>query len=143
MIPAAVREVVYDRDDRCCFRCGVYAYAGSVHHRKNASQGGRSSPCNLVVLCGSGTTGCHGWVTTHPIEAIREGLTVPSYGDPLLLPVLRYASDWRFLTDDGEVATERRNPCPECPNGVVVTGKYHPDTGDTDADCSLGCGWSA
>lgn len=38
--------------------------------------GWESSPANLVVLCGSGTTGCHGWVESHRAEAYDAGLLV-------------------------------------------------------------------
>lgn len=34
-------------------------------------------PANLVVLCGSGTTGCHGWVESHRERAIEQGWLVP------------------------------------------------------------------
>jgi hypothetical protein len=45
-----------------CARCG--GKAESVHHRLKKSRGGRliEDSFNLVPLCGSGTTGCHGEV---------------------------------------------------------------------------------
>lgn len=33
-------------------------------------------PANLVALCGSGTTGCHGWVESHRDAARALGLLV-------------------------------------------------------------------
>ena len=60
--------------DRACVRCG--ARATNWHHRLNRSQGGPDDAFNLVPLCGSGTTGCHGWVTLHPSEAEAVGLHV-------------------------------------------------------------------
>ncbi len=102
-IPQKVRDLVYDRDDRCCLKCGVYAYAGSLHHRKNRSQGGLDVPSNLVVMCGSGTTGCHGWATERPTLARREGFVVPSWADPAGVPLLRYGRRI-LLGDDGGVA---------------------------------------
>ena len=39
--------------------------------------GWEDSPANLVVLCGSGTTGCHGWVESHRAEARELGYLVP------------------------------------------------------------------
>ena len=57
-----------------CVRCGK---RGSNRHEKlPRGRGGLRDEFNTVVLCGSGTTGCHGWVTEHPILAEQEGLYV-------------------------------------------------------------------
>lgn len=57
-----------------CVRCGV---RGSNRHEKlPRSRGGPRDEFNTVILCGSGTTGCHGWVTANPDAAEREGLYV-------------------------------------------------------------------
>lgn len=80
--------------------------AAGAHHRKNRSQGGTWSPSNLLDACGSGTTGCHGWVTTNPTKANELGLALKSYQDPLEVPaMMRWGwqrSRW-FLTDDGSL----------------------------------------
>ncbi len=57
-----------------CVRCGVRG--SNRHERLPRSQGGLRDEFNTVVLCGSGTTGCHGWVTEHPNLAELEGLYV-------------------------------------------------------------------
>jgi hypothetical protein len=57
-----------------CVRCGR---RGSNRHEKlPRSRGGLRDDFNTVVLCGSGTTGCHGWVTANPDAAEKEGLYV-------------------------------------------------------------------
>lgn len=33
----------------------------------------------LILLCGSGTTGCHGWVHANPMKARAAGLIVPTW----------------------------------------------------------------
>jgi hypothetical protein len=79
-----VREQVRERDQERCAACGVNIYrAGtwSWHHRRNRASGGTSdpainSPANLLLLCGDGTTGCHGHITDHPAEAYASGLSV-------------------------------------------------------------------
>lgn len=104
---AKTREIVYARADRCCERegCGVYAYGGSVHHRRARGMGGdkRSTTdraSNAILLCGSGTTGCHGWVEQNRATAIEAGLLVPSTLEPAEIPVtLRYGRV--LLHDDG------------------------------------------
>lgn len=59
-----------------------------------------NSPANLILLCGSGTTGCHGHVETHREEACRAGWAVTQADDPGLVPVT-YPSGRFLLTADG------------------------------------------
>lgn len=61
----------------------------------------RHSPANIVELCGSGTTGCHGWVHQHVKEAERLGLIVPLGIDPLSTPVRDWQGIWLWLNQDG------------------------------------------
>jgi hypothetical protein len=49
----------------------------SVHHRRPRGMGGSkdpqtNSPENLLLLCGSGTTGCHGYFESHRKEAYES-----------------------------------------------------------------------
>ena len=75
-----VRQVVIDRAEQRCERCRRYLHEerASLHHRKLRSRGGEDSAANLVLLCGTGTTGCHGWVHLNPREATAAGFMVPS-----------------------------------------------------------------
>lgn len=82
--------------------------AANMHHRKNRSQGGRADAANLVDLCGSGSTGCHGALTdTQGRRAEYEamGCIVASHDDPATVPVLIHNAtighDWALLGDDG------------------------------------------
>jgi hypothetical protein len=105
------RELVMLRDAGVCVRCHrVDPVFGVNHdHRKNRSQGGDWAPSNGQLLCGSGTTGCHGFVTTNPKAAMDEGLSVPSWADPLIWPGRRWVRDgmgvtrpiWCLYRDDG------------------------------------------
>ena len=65
----------------------------------------RHSPANIVELCGSGTTGCHGWVHQHVKEAERLGLIVPLGADPRDVPVFDWRGDWLRLNQDGTAIT--------------------------------------
>jgi len=50
----------------------------SVHHLVPRSQGGDDIPENLAMLCGSGTSGCHGNIHNHDSRALQllgENLT--------------------------------------------------------------------
>jgi 5-methylcytosine-specific restriction protein A len=111
-VPAAVRAAVRERDEERCARCGGRGEnaggRGSLHHRMPRGRGsdGLASSyalSNLVVLCGSGTTGCHGWVESYRTQAeadgwlVRRGLQVPAD-----VPVL-YRGRWVLLDDEGGV----------------------------------------
>lgn len=106
------RRAVIDRDRGICQWCGdtVQVDYYSLQHRRARGMGGSkdpvsSSPANGVVMCGTGTTGCHGYVEAHPAEAIERGFRVPQGRNPALVPLV----DWRgaswWLTPDG-----RREP---------------------------------
>lgn len=96
-------EIVDARADGRCERCGRAALVANHHHRLLRSRGGRDLPSNLVRLCGSGTTGCHGWVHANVAAATDAGYIVRTNADPatVRLEHSRYAEV--FLADDGEV----------------------------------------
>jgi hypothetical protein len=70
--------------DRCCGRCEGCGtvWHGQAAHRKRVSQGGTWSPVNLLALCGSGITGCHGLAHHHPLWAQGLGWEVLPEEDP-------------------------------------------------------------
>lgn len=91
------REKVRWRDRDRCRRCGASTW--QIHHRKPRGMGGTrdpeaNSPESLVLLCGSGTTGCHGWVESHRAEARAEGWLVNRHG-------VQRCEDVPILTQDG------------------------------------------
>jgi hypothetical protein len=92
--------VVDERDQRCCARCGVYVDGGSRHHRQLRRFGDHSA-ANLVLLCGSGTTGCHGWVHSHPHESYLAGWLIHSWHDPAEVPYMS-AMLRSYITTDRE-----------------------------------------
>ena len=94
--------------DVSCQRCGGKCGAPNRDHRKDKSVGGVTVASNLQILGGSGTTGCHGWKTDHPAEAIAEGYAVPGYADPKEWPARRLGNRygqqrhiWVLYDDDG------------------------------------------
>lgn len=96
-----IRGSLREREDRWCARCGLVR-ATNAHHRKNRSQGGQDVLSNLLLLCGSGTTGCHGYITEHPAEAYENGWSVRSHQDPADQEVL-YRGTWVLLDDLGNL----------------------------------------
>ena len=95
--PHVVRGVL-DRDNYKCVYCGG-SIAGaergmdwSLHHRRARGMGGSRDPVanshpNLVVLCGSGVTGCHGWVESQRSAARDLGYLVSWPRDPATVPI--------------------------------------------------------
>ncbi len=76
-----------------------------MHHRQARGMGGTRKvdrASNLVMLCGSGTTGCHGWVESHRTQSLADGWLVRQTADPALIPVLRWGV-LVYLEDDGGV----------------------------------------
>lgn len=103
-IPAPIRAAVLERDGGC-LRCGgPLGLYYSLHHRKGRGGQAPHSMANIVALCGSGTTGCHGWVHARPEESYRTGWLVKRLGadDPKDIPVLDLMGHWWLA---GEVLT--------------------------------------
>lgn len=113
--PRQVRHMFFDREGQRCFYCrrllswslrgSMLAGGWSVHHRKGRGEGRSTFPDGLV-LCGTGTTGCHGEVTHKDAWAKELGLaisrlaTTPEYR-PENVRVRDKAGRWFLLTQDG------------------------------------------
>jgi hypothetical protein len=83
----------YDGHLQCEVRInGVCLGTGTNYqHRKNRSQCSKAErwmPSNGLYVCGSGTTGCHGYIHAHPTESYEWGWSVKQANDPRLVPVL-------------------------------------------------------
>lgn len=113
--PATV-ELVLARDMHCCVGCGrrvggVRGVDWSVHHRMPRGSGGVGvkvralfeSPANALTLCGSGVSGCHGWVEANRDLARERGWLVSRHGveSPLTVPVVHGLFGTVWLLDDG------------------------------------------
>lgn len=111
---AAVRDRVTDRSGGACEVCGKLLYdranggwvaAHSFHHRRPRGMGGTSradanTPANLLLLCGTGTTGCHGLIEANRGDALASGALLLQTADPTTVPVA-LAAGWAYLTEDG------------------------------------------
>jgi len=105
----ALKAQARRRDGSTCVRCGVVVGSGgNVHHRRNRGMGGSRAAnviANLVTLCGTPTSGCHGDVTLRPaaIDAERFGWVLPTNGtiDPATVPVLVAWLGWAYPLRDG------------------------------------------
>ena len=104
----AVRAVVMARAGNCCERCGIPIadQPASIHHRQARGMGGTKDPAandvpHLALLCGTGTTGCHGHIESHRTQAKADGWIVPKWENPQTVPMSDVFGN-RFLFDGTE-----------------------------------------
>lgn len=110
-MPISVRMLVLERDQHRCVRCGEYGTPFgdySLHHRRPRGMGGSKRPdtnlpANIVTLCGSGVTGCHGHIESHREEAREMGLLLHQGQHPDTEAVLTHRG-WLLLDNDGDFA---------------------------------------
>ena len=81
----AGREAIIARANFVCELCYGPLTTMSLHHRRPRGMGGSKSPWihdpeNLLALCGTGTSGCHGKVESNRDRAYRYGWLV-RYGN--------------------------------------------------------------
>lgn len=113
-VSARTRRDLRERALHCCEVCGAHG-ATNAHHRVNQSQQGRDTLGNLMLVCGSGTMGCHGRITQHPLWARSQGYTVPGTYEPADIPLVRW-SRWTgspevvLLDDHGGITPTDRAP---------------------------------
>jgi len=103
MNTAKARQMLAARSNGVCEVCRR-ARATNAQHRKNRSQGGTWDLSNLIHVCGSGTTGCHGAIHANPLKSYANGWSVRSCFAPADMPALLWTPFGRiyvWLRDDG------------------------------------------
>lgn len=87
---AATKNLVTERADNRCERCGLPVFGGrNFHHRRARGIGSTvrsesSSPANCLLLHPS----CHEYIESHRAESHAKGWLVHQWEDPRLVPVL-------------------------------------------------------
>jgi hypothetical protein len=104
----ALRRLVAERAGFCCEGCGLALHNGdrwvrvhSFHHRLPRGRQGRNTASNLLLLCGSGTTDCHGIAEDQRTAAYGRGFLVRTGQTPAAVPVQLWTGIRVLLTDDG------------------------------------------
>lgn len=80
MITGATTALLLERSGGICECCG-HRPGSNRHHRRSRGMGGDKRPgtdsiSNLLLVCGTGAMGCHGWLETHREESYASGLLV-------------------------------------------------------------------
>lgn len=103
------RMSVLIRGNYHCERCGsdFMTLGVSVHHRRPRMMGGSKNadlhrPANLIALCGSGVSGCHGWVESNRQKARREGLLIQKVESAEEIPFKDSKDRWWLLDNLGQ-----------------------------------------
>jgi len=104
-VQEAARRIVRERDAGRCQMCGasIVDQPSSIHHRRRRGMGGSAlleRASNLVRLCGTGTTGCHGFVESQRTLATVRGWLLGFLDDPEATPLQCY-DGWMLLDDQG------------------------------------------
>ncbi len=99
----ATRAAIYQAGDGRCIGCGRADV--TAQHRRRRGMGGSkdpliSTPANGVPLCGSGTTGCHGWTERHPLDARLLGWALEAHEDQLAAPFWTRFGWRRWVRDE-------------------------------------------
>ena len=90
---AEVRVYVFGREREIC-RCCRFRVAESMHELRFKSLGGKVSRRNSVAVCGSGTTGCHGYLQEHDIDWDEMDENRRAEATLHFIPVTEYAAEW-------------------------------------------------
>ena len=102
------RWLVLGRAKFFCEFCGGDLIGGvSIHHRRPRMMGGSRDlrlhqPANLIALCGSGTTGCHGWVESNRNKARELGLLILKVDSAEDVPFMDKSGVWWSILNSGE-----------------------------------------
>lgn len=101
------RAAIYHLGDSRCIGCGRPDI--TAQHRRARGMGGTTDvtighPANGVPLCGSGTTGCHGWTEHHPTDAELLGWRLAPGAPAIGTPFWDRVYGWRAWTADLGVA---------------------------------------
>ena len=108
MISPDVRAEVVGRSEGRCELCNGPLRPMSVHHRRPRGMGGTrrawvNEAANLLVVCGTGTTGCHGMIESRRADAYESGWLIRSGMDPTEVPYVDLAGEWRLLPDKNRI----------------------------------------
>jgi hypothetical protein len=114
--PATVTAVRL-RDGEQCVRCGGACHGErgrdwSIQHRRARGMGGTkrpdtNQPQDLILVCGSATTACHGHIESFRDDAEANGWSVKSGIDPLTVPVVHSLHGFVWLTADAGWSSRR------------------------------------
>lgn len=101
-IPTRAREIVRERQQGACARCGNRYTA--LHHRQRRREAGHGVEI-LVGVCAT----CHDWAHKHPEKARESGYSIsPHEEDAAAVPLKSYMG-WVVFDDAGNMTLIEEN----------------------------------
>lgn len=102
------RMRVYARSGGKCELCNNRMTKTSIHHRRPRQMGGSKGQWvnmmeNLLAICGTGTTGCHGKVESERENSYTTGRLVRSGDLPWEVPYMDMHGHWWMLYGEDKV----------------------------------------
>lgn len=91
-----IHDYVFGREKDICRICRSRT-AESMHELRFRSLGGKRSKRNSVAVCGSGTTGCHGFAQRNEITYRFEDVELGAEGTVIFTPESRRSAEWMKL----------------------------------------------
>jgi hypothetical protein len=114
-MPKWLADYVLERADWCCDWCGhsIVGQPFSRQHRRAHGRGGRAggelhTAANVIALCGTATTGCHGRAENQERAlAYRLGFAIRGEARaPEEVPIFRHEQEWVLPTEAGWVSAD-------------------------------------
>jgi hypothetical protein len=99
------RSLVVARANYQCEICGGSLHSMSLHHRRPRQMGGNKAAWinelpNLLAICGSGTTGCHGLIESYRSRGYEHGWLLSHGWIPEQTPFADLRGHWWLLHGD-------------------------------------------
>jgi hypothetical protein len=97
--------------------CWTPLFVFNLHHRRPRGMGGSkdpriNDPANLLALCGSGTTGCHGLIESYRERSYEHGWLLRHGWDAELTPFVDLRGHWWLLTGEQKLPLSLPFPAP-------------------------------
>lgn len=113
----ATRHTVVSRAGQSCEICYQPLHVMSLHHRRPRQMGGTRQPWvdeppNLLAICGTGTTGCHGLIESYRERAYEHGWLLRHGWTPDQTPFADLRGYWWLLEGDRKLQITTPFPAP-------------------------------
>ena len=127
------RDVLMERANNGCEVCWGSLETMSVHHRRPRQMGGtkvgwiNTSP-NLLVICGTGNSGCHGLIESYRKSSYEHGWLLHPGWSPEETPFADLHANWWLLmgNDKYPITTPFIPPNPSSISPVRSIGLENP-----------------
>lgn len=133
------RDALIERAENRCEVCYGGLGVMSVHHRRPRSVGGTNvawinQPPNLLVICGTGTSGCHGLIESYRSRSYEHGWLLHYGWLAEFTPFADLSGNWWLLVGNKKltITTPFDSPNPSSIQPVGSVGLTNPKKKEND-----------